>query len=59
MMGRKVEQVAFDEPEAVDYRSGTPWDFGLLPEVLRRVAACTKARVKAAEVPFGGNLQPS
>jgi hypothetical protein len=40
--------------EAVDYRSGTPWDFGLLPEVLRRVAACTKARVKAAEVPFGG-----
>lgn len=48
-----------DETGAVDYRSGAPWDFGLLPEVLRRVTACTKARVRRAEVPFGGDLQVS
>jgi hypothetical protein len=48
-----------DLAAAVDYRSGTPWDFGLVPEVLRRVAACTTARVKRAEVPFGGERQLS
>jgi hypothetical protein len=45
--------------EAVDYRSGTPWDFGLSVEKLRRVAACMKARIKAAEVPFGVSPQLS
>jgi hypothetical protein len=59
MMSKQVMPAAVDEAEAVDYRSGTPWDFGLVPEVLRRVTACTRARVKAAEVPFGGNLQLS
>jgi hypothetical protein len=48
-----MEKDVSDGETAVDYRSGTPWDFGLLPEKLRRVAACMKARVKANEVPFG------
>ena len=46
-----------DDTGAVDYRSGAPWELGLLPNVLRWVAACTKARVRRAEMPFGGDLQ--
>jgi hypothetical protein len=53
------QQVVVQEMEAVDYRFGSPWDFGLVPELLRRVTACAKARVKRAEVPFGGERQLS
>lgn len=42
-------QTAADDLEAVDYRHGNPWDFGLVPDMLRRVAACTKARIAKAE----------
>ncbi|MFM2388651.1 MAG: hypothetical protein RLZZ437_206 [Pseudomonadota bacterium] len=58
MMAKQVTR-AVEDADAVDYRSGTPWDFGLMPDMLRRVAACTKARVRRAEVPFGGSPQPS
>jgi hypothetical protein len=56
MMGKTAE-VAVRENEAVDYRSDSPWDFGLAPEILRRVTACAKARIRRAEVPFGGERQ--
>ncbi|MCU0801773.1 MAG: hypothetical protein MUD11_08355 [Rhodobacteraceae bacterium] len=46
--------VPADDLDAVDYRSGTPWDFGLLPDVLRRIAACTRAQVAAAKAPLRG-----
>ncbi len=59
MMAKQAVSAGSDDAEAVDYRFGTPWDFGLVPEVLRRVGACTKARVRRAEVPFGGDAQPS
>jgi hypothetical protein len=59
MMAKQPVPVLLEETDAVDYRSGTPWDFGLVPDVLRQVAACTKARVRRAEVPFGGSPQPS
>ena len=59
MMGAPDKEDTMKDPDAVDYRSGMPWDFGLMPQVLRRVAACTKARVAQAEVPFGSNLQLS
>jgi hypothetical protein len=34
---------------AVDYRSCTPWDFGLAPAALRLVAACTRAQIAQAQ----------
>ena len=45
MGGPIIDQTAAKDTQAVDYRYGSPWDFGLLPAVLRRVSACTKAGV--------------
>ncbi len=54
MMRTQAMPVPADDLDAVDYRSGTPWDFGLLPDVLRRIAACTRAQVAAAKAPLRG-----
>jgi hypothetical protein len=56
-MMEKDVNVAVDE--AVDYRFGTPWDFGLSLGKLRRVTACMRARIRAVEVPFGVSPQLS
>lgn len=51
------QMMAAEDMGAVDYRLGAPWDFGLAPETLRQVMACTKARIMRGEVPFGGSTQ--
>lgn len=48
-MVRHSEPQAADDTDVVDYRHGTPWDLGLLPAVLRRIAACTRRTKRSAQ----------